>query len=166
LTTISTTYTTKVYPHSTTPAVPEGWTTTVTVYNHKTLTLTRPVKPSVTTQYSSTEVQAVTLTVVPVPAKSGPANPDYNAVSSVAPSFPVKPVANSIPVKAVAESSSVAKPDVDSYTTYQPVYGAAAPTGSWSKTTSGPITQFTGAADRLTVGAGMFVGLVAAVLAL
>lgn len=163
MTTISTTYTTKVYPHSTTPAVPEGWTTTVTVFDHKTITLTRPItsvnaKPTATTQYSTTEVKAVTLTIVPVPAKSGPAAPVYyESSASVVPSVPVKPVvpANSVPVKAVAESSP-----------YKPVYGTAAPTGSWSKTSSGPIVQYTGAANKLNVGAGVMVGLVGAVLAM
>jgi hypothetical protein len=163
-------YTAKVHPHSSAPAVPEGWTTTVTVFDQKTITLTKPIaNPAATASYSSTEVQAVTMTIVPVPAKSFPVKPVFDLVSSASftPPYPFKPAGDvqPAPVKGVAYSSNIAKPVAESRP-YKPVYGTAAPTGSWSKTSSGPYAQFTGAANKMNVGAGVLVGLVGAVFAM
>jgi chitinase len=172
LTTVSTTYTTMYYPASTTPVVPVGWTTTVTVCKHcgpkpTTLTLTKPVssapaKPVVTsaTSYATTKEAKVTMTIVPVPEKEY-----YSSLSAAGKPIPSSvSVVSSFPVKPVVQSSVLAKPVEAS--TYKPVYGTAAPTGYATKTSSGPYVQFTGAANKLNVGAGVAVGLVAAVLAM
>ncbi|TID16945.1 glycoside hydrolase family 16 protein [Venturia nashicola] len=67
LTTVTATYKTTVCPGSTTPAVPVGWTTTVTVCKNcgpkpTTVTITKPYA-------ASTIVESVTLVVKPVPQK-------------------------------------------------------------------------------------------------
>jgi chitinase len=165
LTTVTATYKTTVCPGSTTPAVPDGWSTTVTVCKNcgpkpTTITITKPYA-------ASTAVEIVTLVVKPVPE-----NEYYSSMSTVvvpsvpaapvkaAPSYPVAPVAaSSYPIVPVASSSSVSpvKP-----ITYAAASGYAAPTGS---KTGYPAAQFTGAASRVNVGVGAFVGLIIAAVA-
>jgi chitinase len=170
LTTVSTTYTAEYNPSNTQPTVPKGWGTTVTVCSHcgpkpTTLTLTKPT----TTIYDTTVQAKVTLSVVPIPEKeyyssmsvAGQAIPSSLSVVSVVPYYPAKPVAP-------ASSAVDVKPVLAS--TFKPVYGTAvygtaAPTGYASKTGSAPYVQYTGAANRLNVGAGV-IGLAAVVLGL
>ncbi|QDS68227.1 hypothetical protein FKW77_010590 [Venturia effusa] len=127
LTTVTATYKTTICPGSTTPAVPSGWTTTVTVCQNcgpkpTTVTITKPfvtstaveivtlvVKPVPQKEYTATllstpvVVVKATSSVPVVPAKSMPAAP-----AKVAPSHPVVAsgdAASSTPVKPVLASS-------------------------------------------------------------
>jgi chitinase len=172
LTTITTTYKTTVDKGSSTPAVPSGWTTTVTVYGSPkptTITLTKPVSPvAVPTSYASTVKEIVTVVVQPVPA-----NEYYSSLSAAGkpvpsgPAAPVQPASSYTPVAPVAVSSgSPAKAVYPSGSSVKPVY-APSGTGYWgSKTSSGPIATFTGAASRINVGVGAVVGLALAVAAM
>ena len=165
LTTVTATYKTTVCPGSTTPAVPVGWTTTVTVCKNcgpkpTTITITKPYA-------ASTAVEVVTLVVKPVPAKGYYSSLSTVVVSSIpvpvkaAPSYPVAPVAvSSYPVAPVAPSSSPVSPVKP--ITYGSASGYAALTGS---KTGYPAAQFTGAASRVNVGAGAFIGLIIAAFA-
>jgi len=136
--------------------------------------------------FSTTVKAQTTVMVVPVPemeyynslsaaGKSVPNSPaslvkpvESSSTSVKSSSTPVKPVEfSSTSVKAVAESSYPAKPVVQSYVPVQssvPAKGAVAGSGTGSpahsKTSSGPIVQYTGAASRANICVGAIVGLV------
>jgi hypothetical protein len=168
------------YPYPSKTPIKPTLPITSSYYYEPASTLSKPTS----TKYDTTVQAQVTLSVIPIPAKeyyssmsaAGQAVPSSLSVVSAIHSYPAKPVvpaSSGVDVKPVVASSYIpvappssavnVKPVLTS--TFVPVYGTAAPTGYPTKTTNAPYVQYTGAANRLNLGAGA-VGLAAIVLAL
>jgi chitinase len=166
---VALTYTTTGAAKATTPAIPYGWTTTVAVCKHcgpkpTTLTLTKPVKGFYEDK-KTYSVSAKDTSVSPAfgekskgdggHANSGPGSAGPDAADS----------SNSGPGKAggggeEGHSSLFAPlPTVTASTPFVATstgsYPVAAGTGS--KTQAAPVSQFTGAASKQTVGFGVLI---------
>ncbi|KAF2000757.1 hypothetical protein P154DRAFT_575805 [Amniculicola lignicola CBS 123094] len=164
--TITSTYTVchKCEAKPTPSGVPEGWYTTVTVYQHSTVTLTKPYE-----EYPATSAEAV---AYPSKGAEYEVTPEeYTSAAEVPAAYPTTIEATSTVYQYIT-LTKIPVPAVPTYPPYAPSNGTTvyAPTGSASATgaayTSSVPVEFTGATSRFSVGMTAVAVLVAGLLAL